>query len=312
MCWLTSQVRHWQAGKGAVCWVGWAQGRLVLVEVTRRELGAMATSSTTAMEASCPPLLKTELLIVIEAGWWCVVLLTALTTVLAWMGRFTQVSALGTWGMVRAWGVVLGGTFLVAALRVLAVYVPLPSRLVTTALIVPLLLGLALLGAGVPLGHAAGWLIILAVLETAWWYGWPYRRLHFRRTARPANPSRPSRQPPACSSTPPATEFPEPVQQMVRYRQDGCDVVWGKWRLDYVAGTERLVVHVPVYPPLEQLPHVDVEAECQGQAASCRVTQREVYGVRVEAKLAAPAAKDGQGWLEFVLRAPTQSTGRVG
>jgi hypothetical protein len=90
---------------------------------------------------------------------------------------------------------------------------------------------------------------------------------------------------------------------MARFLENGRDTVWAQWKLDYVAGTQRLVVHLPICPPFDDVPQ-EVEAVWQGDArATCRVTQVEVYGVRVEVRFGIPVGKPGSGRLHLLIRA---------
>ncbi|GIW93158.1 MAG: hypothetical protein KatS3mg110_1199 [Pirellulaceae bacterium] len=228
-----------------------------------------------------------------EAAWWWLVGLTWLAAALAWAHRLVP---LADWAGLLLWAAALGGALLVRWQEAF-----LPRRVRFSAAVLPLGVWLTLLGSGTPRLHAIAELVVMIALEILWWTGgdpkaWPWGFRSFGAPSRLRLAG--ERTGSICQSVPADT-----LHQVVRFLDHGTDTIWAQWKLDYPADTQRLVVHLPICPPLDAVPH-DVESAWQGDVpGSCRVTQVEVYGVRVEVRFGKPVVQPGSGRLDVVVRA---------
>ena len=75
---------------------------------------------------------------------------------------------------------------------------------------------------------------------------------------------------------------PSVNQHIVRASKDGEDVFSGEFRVSIPADQTMSVLHVPLYPPMQNLP--EVEAFCDNDAVRIRVTDVQRFGVRFEIK----------------------------
>lgn len=89
------------------------------------------------------------------------------------------------------------------------------------------------------------------------------------------------------------------VQQLYRLQDEqGCEVIYGTVRADFVAGQRTAVVHVGFCPPLSYLPEIEAEA-LPGLTAKVKVVQAMAHGTRLDVRLSAPASSDCQLWIDM-------------
>jgi hypothetical protein len=234
-------------------------------------------------------------------GWCCLVLLSALTVWLAVLGRLHPPSL---WG---AWGIVLLSAIVAAACRVLLGRMSAVPGVTYTTALVPTLLALAFLISGVPWSHALAWGAVIVTTELLWWSG----RLPQRRRWQPSTVAPNTGQLRQSGSfVQDGTQPVELVEESKRTMDGGWDVLWGRYRVSWDAGAQRAVLHVPICPPMAEIPQVELEVDGDNAVDGC-TTQREVYGVRLELRLLQPAQHSGHCWVEMVARAPRRSSAQL-
>ena len=95
------------------------------------------------------------------------------------------------------------------------------------------------------------------------------------------------------------------VQQLYRLRDpQGCEVIYGTVRADFVAGQRTAVVHVGFCPPLAYQPEIEAEA-LPGSFAKLKIVQALAHGTRLDARLPAPAQTDCRVWIDLAARPVT-------
>lgn len=89
------------------------------------------------------------------------------------------------------------------------------------------------------------------------------------------------------------------VQQLFRVRDSqGREGVYGTLRADFATGQRTAVVHVGFCPPLSHLPQVEAEP-LAGPEARIKIVQALAHGVRLDVRLATPAAAACQVWIDM-------------
>lgn len=81
---------------------------------------------------------------------------------------------------------------------------------------------------------------------------------------------------------------PNLVQHLTRTQHDGHESIVAYFRIEFVPGQQRHVLHVPFSPPLSFVPEVQANATDE-QEVRVRVTDRQKFGVRAEVILPVPA-----------------------
>ena len=72
------------------------------------------------------------------------------------------------------------------------------------------------------------------------------------------------------------------VQQCSRYDLDGQESICGIFRCDFEPLQRRTALHVPIHPPLSDLPEVEaIGIDCDLRT---RVTDCQKFGVRIEVR----------------------------
>ena len=71
------------------------------------------------------------------------------------------------------------------------------------------------------------------------------------------------------------------VQHVTRTRESGVETIVGYFRLEFEAGQQRSVLHVPFAPPLKIVPQVDAHVT-DYEDVRVRVTDSQKFGVRTE------------------------------
>ncbi len=91
-------------------------------------------------------------------------------------------------------------------------------------------------------------------------------------------------------------------QQMIRSVDGDEDCVSVTTRVTIAAGADREVLHIPIYPPFETIPEVEAFV-VSGNELRIRVTQKQRFGLRLEAVLTRPTGGAVESVIEIILRA---------
>ena len=79
---------------------------------------------------------------------------------------------------------------------------------------------------------------------------------------------------------------PSVVQHVVRTESAATksgqtvEALSGSFRCRFEKGQSVHVLHVPIYPPMQNIPEVDVL--CDSESITCRVTEAKKFGLRIE------------------------------
>ncbi len=97
------------------------------------------------------------------------------------------------------------------------------------------------------------------------------------------------------------------VQQIFREQDaQGHDIIYGTVRADFVAGQRTAVVHIGFCPPLAYLPEIEAETLpgplLQNSPAKIKIVQALAHGTRLDIRLPAAAADNGQLWIDLAAR----------
>jgi hypothetical protein len=121
-----------------------------------------------------------------------------------------------------------------------------------------------------PLAILALWLPVIST--EAYWHVVPYHE--------PSSPASAVSHPLPGSPAPPPESL---IQQLTRVRENGCERVNGKARIDFAAGEQTTALHVAFSPPLAKDPSVAAEAP-DVEGITIRATECRTYGLRLEVK----------------------------
>jgi hypothetical protein len=100
---------------------------------------------------------------------------------------------------------------------------------------------------------------------------------------------------------------PSVVQELVRRRAlDSAETVQGSVRADFAAGQRIASAHVAICPPFIRAPRCQA-AVASGPSAQVRVATALPYGVRLEVKLAEPAAEPTSVVIELAIESSDES-----
>lgn len=94
-------------------------------------------------------------------------------------------------------------------------------------------------------------------------------------------------------------EDPSLVQHINRTESDGCQTIVGYFRVDFLPGQQRSVLHVPFSPPLVCIPHVEAHA-LDDQTVRVRITDCQKFGLRTEVVLPNAAESERRLMIEIV------------
>ncbi len=232
-----------------------------------------------------------------EAAWWWLVVLMVVYAALAWSGRLMRPTApIG--GMTVAIAMLLAHGIRRLGAGHLA------KRVWISAALLPPVAWCSWVGAGISLMSGTISLACIVAAESLWWLRISTRCARWLTPRLAVHADFPS-----VGSRLRVTDTGagEVVSEVTRFLKDDCETVAARWELHYTVGTQRLVLHLPICPPLASPPEVD--AQWDGDLpGTCRITQIEIYGVRAEVRFALPAAHSGSGRLLLWLRAPLAAT----
>ena len=96
------------------------------------------------------------------------------------------------------------------------------------------------------------------------------------------------------------------VQRWTRCVDDSLERIDGEAVIDFAPGQQTAWLHLPCWPPLGQLPTIEVSTDDSG--ARAKVTLAERHGFRIEIRLDRPLTFERQVRVTF--RASTTSTDR--
>lgn len=91
-------------------------------------------------------------------------------------------------------------------------------------------------------------------------------------------------------------------QQMIRSIVGAEDCLSVTARVSVAQDADRAILHIPVYPPFDSIPEVDAFV-VQGSELRIRVTQKQRFGLRLEAVLSRPAELAVESVVEIIMRA---------
>lgn len=94
------------------------------------------------------------------------------------------------------------------------------------------------------------------------------------------------------------------TQQYNRYCRDGTDCVCGIFRCEFEPLQRRFALHVPIHPPMKNLPEVEaIGIDCDLRT---RVTDCQKFGVRIEVVLSEVATTQHFNFLDVVISSTTE------
>ena len=96
-------------------------------------------------------------------------------------------------------------------------------------------------------------------------------------------------------------------QQITRTQNDGVDSVVAYFRCRFKKGQQRVTVHLPLAPAMEQAPKTQAIAVDHDQAV-VRVTDRHKFGLRAEAVLPREADCETFVMIELIATSPASET----
>ena len=100
---------------------------------------------------------------------------------------------------------------------------------------------------------------------------------------------------------------PNVTQHVTRTLCDGVDSVAGYFRCNFSATQERSILHVPLVPPMAEVPAVEAIVVDEQLSARIRVTDRQKFGVRVEVIRGADVAGAASLMIEVIVSSAVET-----
>ena len=100
---------------------------------------------------------------------------------------------------------------------------------------------------------------------------------------------------------------PEVAQIVTRRNCDGLDSITGYFRCQFEASQERAILHVPIHPPLANVPEVEAMLVEEIDSVRIRVTDRQKFGARLEVIRSTGLDQSDVVMVEVVLTAATET-----
>jgi hypothetical protein len=101
---------------------------------------------------------------------------------------------------------------------------------------------------------------------------------------------------------------PDVTQQVTRRHCDGVDSIAGYFRCRFEPSQERAVLHVPIHPPMTEVPAVDACLVEDREGVRIRITDRQKFGARLEVIRSGGHDQPASVMVEVTLTASLQGT----